>query len=82
MQERLQKLIAQAGIASRRGAEELIEAGEVTVNGDNHHRTRHESRPRNRPYQSPRKIDQQTARKTRERLYFIEQTERLSVERG
>ena len=29
--ERLQKLIAQAGIASRRHAEELITAGEVTV---------------------------------------------------
>ncbi len=34
MQERLQKLIAQAGIASRRKAEELIENGEVTVNGE------------------------------------------------
>jgi 23S rRNA pseudouridine2605 synthase len=33
MTERLQKLIAQAGIASRRGAEELISAGSVTVNG-------------------------------------------------
>ena len=33
MQERLQKLIAQAGIASRRAAEELITSGEVTVNG-------------------------------------------------
>lgn len=33
MQERLQKLIAQAGIASRRHAEELIATGEVTVNG-------------------------------------------------
>jgi pseudouridine synthase len=33
MQERLQKLIAQAGIASRRHAEQLITAGEVTVNG-------------------------------------------------
>ncbi len=33
MQERLQKLIAQAGIASRRAAEEIIKAGEVTVNG-------------------------------------------------
>ena len=33
MQERLQKLIAQAGIASRRAAEELILNGEVTVNG-------------------------------------------------
>jgi 23S rRNA pseudouridine2605 synthase len=34
MQERLNKLIAQAGIASRRGAEELIKAGEVSVNGE------------------------------------------------
>ena len=33
MQERLQKLIAQAGIASRRGAETLIQNGDVTVNG-------------------------------------------------
>jgi 23S rRNA pseudouridine2605 synthase len=33
VQERLQKLIAQAGIASRRGAEELISSGVVTVNG-------------------------------------------------
>ena len=33
MQERLQKLIAQAGIASRRAAEDLIAAGEVSVNG-------------------------------------------------
>jgi 23S rRNA pseudouridine2605 synthase len=33
MMERLQKLIAQAGIASRRHAEELITAGQVTVNG-------------------------------------------------
>lgn len=34
MKERLQKLIAQAGIASRRAAEDLIKAGEVTVNGE------------------------------------------------
>jgi 23S rRNA pseudouridine2605 synthase len=33
MQERLQKLIAAAGIASRRHAEELITSGVVTVNG-------------------------------------------------
>ncbi|MEK6280963.1 MAG: pseudouridine synthase [Acidobacteriota bacterium] len=33
MQERLQKIIATAGIASRRAAEQLITAGEVTVNG-------------------------------------------------
>ena len=34
MNERLQKLIAQAGIASRRAAEELIKEGLVTVNGE------------------------------------------------
>jgi 23S rRNA pseudouridine2605 synthase len=34
MQQRLQKLISQAGVASRRAAEELIKSGEVTVNGE------------------------------------------------
>lgn len=34
MKERLQKLIAAAGIASRRHAEELITGGKVTVNGN------------------------------------------------
>src|SRR5687767_6426319 len=34
MKERLQKLIAAAGVASRRHAEELIAAGRVTVNGE------------------------------------------------
>ncbi|MCM2279579.1 MAG: pseudouridine synthase [Oligoflexia bacterium] len=33
MQERLQKILAKAGITSRRKAEELIQLGEVTVNG-------------------------------------------------
>src|SRR5262249_3950704 len=33
MQVRLQKIIAAAGVSSRRKAEELIIAGEVTVNG-------------------------------------------------
>jgi 23S rRNA pseudouridine2605 synthase len=33
MQERLQKYLASAGVASRRKAEELITAGRVTVNG-------------------------------------------------
>ena len=32
-EERLQKLLAHAGIASRRKAEELITAGRVSVNG-------------------------------------------------
>src|SRR5215211_5920288 len=34
MEQRLQKLISAAGIASRRHAEELITAGRVTVNGE------------------------------------------------
>ncbi len=34
MKERLQKILAQAGIASRRGAEELIRQGLVTVDGE------------------------------------------------
>src|SRR5258707_15158180 len=33
MQERLQKIIARAGIASRRHAEQLILSGQVRVNG-------------------------------------------------
>ena len=33
MAERLQKVIAQAGVASRRKAEKMISAGQVTVNG-------------------------------------------------
>ncbi len=33
MEERLQKLISQAGIASRRAAERMIQAGRVKVNG-------------------------------------------------
>jgi 23S rRNA pseudouridine2605 synthase len=32
-QERLQKIMAQAGIASRRASEEIIAAGRVTLNG-------------------------------------------------
>src|SRR6202007_2308857 len=34
MQERLQKIIARAGIASRRHAEDLIVSGQVRVNGE------------------------------------------------
>jgi len=33
MQERLQKIISRAGVTSRRKAEELIQQGQVTVNG-------------------------------------------------
>ena len=34
MEERLQKVIAQSGYTSRRKAEELIQEGKVTVNGE------------------------------------------------
>lgn len=34
MKERLQKIISARGVASRRKAEELILAGQVTVNGN------------------------------------------------
>lgn len=34
MKERLQKILSQAGIASRRQAEQMIEAGRVRLNGD------------------------------------------------
>ena len=33
MEERLQKLISASGLTSRRGAEDWITAGRVTVNG-------------------------------------------------
>ncbi|HSL81356.1 MAG TPA: S4 domain-containing protein, partial [Thermoanaerobaculia bacterium] len=33
-EERVQKILARAGVASRRKVEELIEAGRVTVNGE------------------------------------------------
>lgn len=34
MEERLQKILSRAGVSSRRAAEELIQAGSVTVNGE------------------------------------------------
>jgi len=34
VQERLQKILARAGVASRRGAEELVRGGRVSVNGE------------------------------------------------
>ncbi len=37
MEQRLQKLLSAAGVASRRQAEQMIEAGRVTVNGQTAH---------------------------------------------
>ncbi len=44
MLERLQKIIARAGIASRRHSEEPIRSGQARVNGVSCHRTRRQSR--------------------------------------
>ena len=57
MEERLQKLIAAAGLASRRHAEEMIAAGEVTVNGQVVTEAGDESGPRARSHQGARAAD-------------------------
>ncbi len=43
--ERLQKVLARAGMGSRRACEELIEQGRVEVNGADRHRAGHAGRP-------------------------------------
>ena len=53
-EERLQKILSQAGVASRRQAEKIIVEGRVTVNGAVDHRTWLQGRPRARPHQSRR----------------------------
>ena len=45
---RLAKFLAAGGVASRRASEEIIRAGRVTVNGDDHRRSRARCRPRGR----------------------------------
>ena len=45
---RLQKVLAQAGVASRRAAEELIAAGRVTVDGEVVREMGRRVRPRHR----------------------------------
>ena len=81
MQERLQKLIAAAGIASRRHAEELITAGLVTVNGKVVTELGTKADPANRPRQGARQAHQSIAAKPRESACAAEQTERVSLER-
>ena len=48
--ERLQKILAAAGMASRRKAEEIILAGRVQVNGHDDHGAGHAARCRARPH--------------------------------
>ena len=48
MEERLQKYLANNGIAARRKCEEYILDGKVKVNGKNCNNTRNKNKPRNR----------------------------------
>ena len=51
-EERLQKILSQAGVASRRQAEQIIQEGRVTVNGAAVTELGIQSRPGARPHQS------------------------------
>jgi len=67
MEERLQKIIARAGIASRRHAEELIASGLVTVNG----RTITELGSKADESRDHIKVSGKLIRTEKERVYFI-----------
>jgi 23S rRNA pseudouridine2605 synthase len=67
MEERLQKIIARAGIASRRHAEELIASGLVTVNG----RTVTELGSKADESRDHIKVSGKLIRSEKERVYFI-----------
>src|SRR5215467_5449732 len=67
MQERLQKILAHAGIASRRHAEELIQAGRVTVNGH----VMAELGSKADPAEDVIKVDGKKLRSPERRLYIL-----------
>jgi 23S rRNA pseudouridine2605 synthase len=67
MEERLQKIIARAGIASRRRAEELIASGLVTVNG----RTVTELGTKADEKRDHIKVSGKLVRSEKERVYYI-----------
>jgi 23S rRNA pseudouridine2605 synthase len=67
MEERLQKIIARAGIASRRHAEELIASGLVTVNG----RTVTELGTKADETRDHIKVSGKLIRRETERVYYI-----------
>ena len=66
-EERLQKLIAAAGISSRRGAEMLITQGRVTVNG----RVVTQLGTKADPEHDSIKVDGRTVRQPQSRLYIL-----------
>ena len=66
MEERLQKFLANAGIASRRKCEELIKEGKIQVNG----MTVTELGTKINPQKNNK-------RKFKQNIYFIKQTNRI-----
>ncbi len=71
---RLQKILAAAGIASRRKAEQLISSGRVAVNGKTITELGTKNRPRRRHHHRRRKTARTSAAL---RLFFVEQNQRL-----
>src|SRR3954471_1833864 len=67
MQQRLQKILAQAGLASRRAAEKLIAEGRVTVNGE----TVREMGTRADPSQDDIRIDGRRIRSAERQRYIL-----------
>src|SRR5438477_10696659 len=65
--ERLQKILARAGVASRRKAEELIEAGHVSVNG----KVVRELGSKADLDQGLIQVDGRTIRETQDKLYYV-----------
>ncbi|MGE5047053.1 MAG: pseudouridine synthase, partial [Deltaproteobacteria bacterium] len=65
--ERLQKILAHAGVASRRKAEELIEAGHVTVNG----KVVRELGSKADLAEDVIQVDGRTLRETQDKVYYV-----------
>jgi 23S rRNA pseudouridine2605 synthase len=65
--ERLQKILAHAGVASRRKAEELIEAGHVSVNG----KVIRELGSKADIEQDLIQVDGRTIRETQDKVYYV-----------
>jgi len=65
--ERLQKILAHAGVASRRKAEELIEAGHVSVNG----KVVRELGSKADLDQDLIEVDGRTIRETQDKVYYV-----------
>src|SRR5229473_1616695 len=67
MQERLQKILAHAGVASRRKAEELIEAGRVELNG----RVVRELGTKADPEEDVIKVDGQSVAQPEDKVHYV-----------